>query len=60
MTYNWTTINHTAKVKGFITIKDKKTAQKFHEHIQQFIDDNSKKVAVFTQGYKFGDLLHLE
>ena len=59
MRYNWTTINHTAKVKGFITISNKKTAQKFHEHIQQFIDDN-KGVVVFTQSYKFGELLYLE
>ena len=59
MTYDWTTINHTAKVKGFISIKSKKTAQKFHEHIQKFIDDN-KGVFVMTQRYEFGELLHLE
>ena len=57
--YNWTTINHTAKVKGFMGTNDKKTAQAFHKHIQKFIDDNIG-FFVSTQRYDVGEMLELE
>ena len=55
----WTIINHTAKMKGFISIKSDETAQKFHKHIQKFINDNLDCI-VSSQRYDSGELLKLK